>query len=177
MYEILKQNKIDPIHHIFGMHDSSWQDCPDTGRSTGSCLLFKQGGVLVDFNTFVPTPVAMSSAEAECNAGAVAGMAMCHMRMLNNEINGLDADIIPTPPILMLCDSQSAVTIANSDKDIKSLRHCKRRLLYMRQPRIEEEQRFQHISNEYMLADGGTKNLDVGAVTEINKFIITETDP
>jgi len=47
----------------------------------------------------------------------------------------------------------------------------------MRQLRIEEEQRFQHISNEYMLADGGTKNLDVGAVTEINKFILTETDP
>jgi len=28
-----------------------------------------------------------------------------------------------------------------------------------------------------MLADGGTKNLDVGAVTEINKLILPETDP
>jgi len=108
VYEILKHVKIDPIHDIFGIHDSSWQDCPDTGRSTGSYLLFKQGGV-VDFNTFVPTPVAMSSAEAECNAGAVAGMAMYHIRMLNNKINGLDAHIIPTPPILMLCDSQGAL--------------------------------------------------------------------
>ena len=85
----------------------------------------------MDFNTFVPTPLAMSSEEAKCNAGAVASMAMCHIRMLNNERNGLDADIIPTPPILMFCDSQSAVTIANSDKDIKCLRHCKPRLLYM----------------------------------------------
>ena len=176
IYKILRKVKIDPIHDIFGIHDSSWQDCPDTGRSTGSYLLMKQGGV-VDFNTFVPAPVAMSSAEAECNAGAVAGMAMCHIRMLNNDINGFEADIIPTPPILMLCDSQSAVIIANSDKDIKSLRHCKRRLLYMRQLRIEEEQRFQHISNEYMLADGGTKNLDVGSIKDINKYILAETDP
>ena len=140
------------------MHDSSWQDCPDTGKSTGSFLIFSQGGI-VDFSTFVPSPVAMSSAEAECNAGAAAGMAMYHIRMLDNEINGLEADLIPTPPVLMLCDSERAVTITNSDKDIKSLRHCKRRLLYMRQQGIEGEQRYQYITNDYMLADGGTKNL------------------
>ena len=176
VYDILRKEKIDPAHNFFGMHDSSWQDCPDTGRSTGSYLIFDQGGV-VDFSTLVPSPVAMSSAEAECNAGAAAGMAMSHIRMLHNELNGLEADLILTPPILMLCDSKSAVTIANSDKDIKSLRHCKRRLLFMRQLRIEEEQRYQHISNTYMLADGGTKNLDATDVQEINKYILHETEP
>ena len=50
------------------MHNSSWQDCTDTGRSTGSFLIFSQGSI-VEFRTFVPSPVAMSSAEAECNAG------------------------------------------------------------------------------------------------------------
>ena len=54
---------------MFGMHDSSWQDCPDTGRSTGAYIIFSQGGP-VDFATFVPVPVAMSSAEAEINASA-----------------------------------------------------------------------------------------------------------
>ena len=157
------------------MHDSSWLDCLDTGRNKGSFLIFSQGGI-VDFSTFVPFPVAMSSAEAEYNAGAAAGMAMCHIRMLNNEINGLENDLIPTPPVLMLCDSESAVTITNSDKDIKSLRHCKHRLLYMRQLRIEGEQRYQHIINDYMLADSGTKNLDIMKVQDIKKYLLSETD-
>ena len=101
------------------MHDSSWQDCPDTGRSTGSFLIFSQGGIM-DFSTFEPSPVAMSSAEAECNTGAAAGMSMCHIRMLDNELNGLEADLIPSPPVLMLCDNESAVTITNLDKDIRA---------------------------------------------------------
>ena len=78
----------------------------------------------------------MSSVEAECNAGAVAGMAMSHIRMLQNELDGYEADIIRNGPIKMVCDSTSAIAIMNSDKDIKSLRHCKRRLLFMRQLRI-----------------------------------------
>ena len=157
------------------MHDSSWQDCPDTGRSTGSYIIFSQGGT-VDFSTYVPSPVAMSSAEAECNAGAVAGMAMSHIRMLLNELEGYEADILRNDPLTMYCDSASAITIVNSDKDIKSLRHCKRRLLFMRQLRIEGEQQFKHIRKEYMLADGGTKNLDADSVQKLNDMLLTEVN-
>ena len=99
------------------MHDSSWQDCPDTGRSTGAFVLFSQGGAL-DYNTFVPSPVAMLSAEAECIAGAMAGMAMSHIQMLQNKLSGYEADIIKNGPITMFCDSARAVTIVNSEKDI-----------------------------------------------------------
>ena len=35
IYGVLKEQNIDPIHEYFGMQDSSWQDCLDTGRSTG----------------------------------------------------------------------------------------------------------------------------------------------
>ena len=55
----------------------------------------------------------MSSAEAECNLGVVAGMAMSHMCMLHNEINGEKADIICNG------DNAIAVTIVNSGKDIR----------------------------------------------------------
>ena len=41
--------------------DSSWQDCPDTGRSTGAYNIFYQGGK-IDHGTYVPGPVAQSSA-------------------------------------------------------------------------------------------------------------------
>ena len=47
--------------------DSSWQDCPDTGRSTGAYIIFYQGGP-IDHGTHVPVPVAQSSAESEYNA-------------------------------------------------------------------------------------------------------------
>ena len=132
IHQLLEQAGEKNVKQLFGMHDSSWQDCPDTGRSTGAFVLFSQGGA-VDYNTFVPSPVAMSSAEAEYNAGAMAGMTMAHIRMLQNKLSGHEADIIKNGPIPMYCDSASAVTIVNSEKDIRSLRHCKRRLLFMRQ--------------------------------------------
>ena len=48
----------------------------------------------MDFSSYVLVPVAMSSAEAECNAGATAGMALSHLQMLINELNGREADEI-----------------------------------------------------------------------------------
>ena len=44
--------------------DSFWQDCPDTGRSTGVYIIFYQCGP-IDHDTHVPGPVAQSSAESE----------------------------------------------------------------------------------------------------------------
>ena len=130
IYKLIKEAGEKDVKKLFGMHDSSWQDYPVTGESTASYVLFYQGGT-VDYSTYVPSPVAMSSAEAECNSGTVAGMAISHIRMLQNEINGEEADILYNCPVIMCCDDPSAVTIVNSDKDIRSLRHCKRRILYI----------------------------------------------
>ena len=38
-----------------GFSDSSWKDCPDTGRSTGAYIIFYQGGT-IDHGTHVPVP-------------------------------------------------------------------------------------------------------------------------
>ena len=43
------------------LSDSRWQDCPDTGRSTGAYIIFYQGGP-IEHVTHVPGPVAQSSA-------------------------------------------------------------------------------------------------------------------
>ena len=40
--------------------DSSWQDCPDTGRITGSYIIFYQGGT-IDYGTHVPVLFSQSS--------------------------------------------------------------------------------------------------------------------
>ena len=102
-------------------------------------------------------------------------MAMSHIRMLQNEINGEEADIIKNSPITMYCDSAStsAIAIVNLDKYICSLHHCKRRLLFMRQLRIEGEQEYKHIRKEYMVADGGTKNLDSDSIQKLNSILLT----
>ena len=52
-------------------YDSSWQDCPDTGRSTGAYIILYQGGQ-IDNGTHVPGPVAQSSAGSEYNAACTA---------------------------------------------------------------------------------------------------------
>ena len=43
--------------------DISWQDSPDTGRSTGAYIIFYQGGPIYH-GTHVPGPVAQSNAES-----------------------------------------------------------------------------------------------------------------
>ena len=163
IYSYLREHGTEIKDEIFGMHDSSWQDCPDTGRSTGCYFNFIAGGI-VDFSSFVPAPVALSSTEAEMNAGAVGGMGMSYVRMLWNDLHGEDPDILWDPPISMFCDNSGAVTFANSDKDSKALRHTKRRMFFMRQSRKEKELQYFFIDNDYMFADIGTKN------TEINGF-------
>ena len=64
--------------------DYIWKYCPDTGRSTGAYIIFYQGGT-IDHGTYVPVPVAKSSAESEYNAACTAGMALAHFRMLIHE--------------------------------------------------------------------------------------------
>ena len=63
--------------------DSSWQDFPDTRRSTVAYIIFYQCG-LVDHVTHVPGTVSQSSAESEYNAACTAGMALAHFRVLIN---------------------------------------------------------------------------------------------
>ena len=58
--ELLRQASIKTENHLMAFSDSSWQDCPDTGRSIGAYIIFNQGGP-IDHGTHVPRPVAQSS--------------------------------------------------------------------------------------------------------------------
>ena len=42
--DILRQDYIKTKNHFMAFSDSSWQDYPDTGRSTGAYIIFYQGG-------------------------------------------------------------------------------------------------------------------------------------
>ena len=92
--DILRQAKIKTRNNSMAFSDSSWQDCPDTGRSTGAYIIYYQGGP-IDHGTNVPGPVAQSSAESEYNAACTAVMALAHFRMLVHELLNEDPDIVP----------------------------------------------------------------------------------
>ena len=62
--------------------DTSWQDCFDTGQSTGGCVTFKSGGA-VDHRSHLPVTVRLSSGEAEYIAASIACTAAQHIWMLN----------------------------------------------------------------------------------------------
>ena len=49
----LRQANIKTKNHLMDFSDSSWQDCPDTGRSTGAYNIFYQGGPIYH-DTHVP---------------------------------------------------------------------------------------------------------------------------
>ena len=38
--DLLRQDNIKTKNHLMAFSDSSWQDCPDTGRSTGVYNIF-----------------------------------------------------------------------------------------------------------------------------------------
>ena len=61
VFHLLRQasNKIE--NDLMDFSDSSWKDSPDTGRSTGLCIIFYQGGP-IDNGTHVSGPVSQSSA-------------------------------------------------------------------------------------------------------------------
>ena len=75
------------IHDLLNedFSDSSWQDCPDTGRSTGAYNIFYQGGS-IDHGTHVQGLISQSIAESEYNAECTTGMALAYFRMLIYEL-------------------------------------------------------------------------------------------
>ena len=91
--------------------DSSFQDCPDTGRSTGAYIILYQGGP-IDHGTHVPGPVAQSSAESEYNTECTVGMALENFRMLVHELLNEDLDMVPKESPLIVLDSKLAMYMA-----------------------------------------------------------------
>ena len=81
--DLLKQASIKTENQLFDLYDYSWQDCPDTGRSTGAYIIFYQGGPIYH-GTHVLAKIAQSVAESEYNAAFTAGMDLAHFQDVNS---------------------------------------------------------------------------------------------
>ena len=116
--DLLIQTSINTKNNLMAFSDSSWQDCSDTGISTGAYIIFYQGGT-IEHGTHVPGPVAQSSAESEYNSECTAGMALAHFRMSVHELLNEDPDMVPKEAPLIVLDSKSAMCIAKNGRDTK----------------------------------------------------------
>ena len=125
--DLLRQANIKTKKHMMAFSDSSWQDCPDTGRSTRAYIIFYQGGPIYH-GTHVPGPVAQSSVESEYNAECTAGMALPYFRMLIHELLNKYPDIVPEADPLIISDRKFAVCMAKNGKDTNHTRQIPRRV-------------------------------------------------
>ena len=71
--DLVRKASIKSENQLMALSDSSWHDCPDTGRNIGAYIIFFQGGP-IDHGTHVLGPVSQSSAESVYNAECTAGM-------------------------------------------------------------------------------------------------------
>ena len=78
-------------------------------------------GVKIDHFTHVPGSVSQYSAESEYNLAFIAGIAISHFRMLNNEIINKYPDVILEQLPLIILDRKSAICMANNGKDTRHI--------------------------------------------------------
>ena len=81
VYDICRQHCCIPHSDLTIFSDTSWQDCPDTGDSTVGYMIF-QNSALIEANSTMPTPIAMSTSEAEYMAACSTSMATAQICML-----------------------------------------------------------------------------------------------
>jgi hypothetical protein len=114
---------------IIQFTDSSFQDCPDTSRSTGGYLTFMQGGVIEAVSTMSEL-VSQSTCEVEYCMASLTVMSGSYIKKVFTEMLGYYSDRPLTIPVGI--DSQSAMVTAQSPKETNRTRNIARRFHYVR---------------------------------------------
>ena len=159
LHRKLKEMDLDWVteYPIINVSDSSFQDCPDSSKSTGGYIIMMRGGV-VDAASQMPSIITHSTGEAEYCQGALALLAASHVRKVYNELNGRDADTPLTIPIGV--DSKAAEDIAASEKDTKRTRHIQRRYHYWRECNSNGTSKTFRLPGDFNWANSMTKSLN-----------------
>ena len=171
----LGKSNIKTKNNLMAFSDSSWQDCPDNGRSTGAYIIFYQGGP-IDHGTHVPGPVAQSSAESEYNAACTAGMDLAHFRMLIHEVLNKDPEIVPEEATLIVLDSKSAMCMAKNVKDTKHTGHISRRMHLVRNGEKCKMHKIDWCEGSLQLEDICNKNVSETNLTPRMKCIMVRIE-
>ena len=157
------------------LSDSSWQDFPDSGRITVTFIIFYQGGK-IDHVTYVPVPVAQSSAESEYNAAFTAVMDLAHCRMLIHELLNKYPYIVPEEDLLIILDIISAVCMDRNGKDTKNTSHISRRVNLVRNGEKWKMHKVDWCEGGLKLEDIVAKNVSDNGLNPRIKYIMVRFD-
>ena len=119
LYEIFRQAIIKTENQLVVFSDYICQECPDTGRSKGSYIVFYHGGT-IDHCTHVPGTVSQSSAESEWNTACTACMYLSKFSMLNNELFNKDPYVVPEQAHIIILGIKSSMFMDKNGKDTKN---------------------------------------------------------
>ena len=136
--------------------DSSWQDCPDSERSTEDYLLYQQGR-LIDRKSCVLKPVALLSAEAEYNALAYAIHAVTSQHQNLQELRNNHPEVPLT--ILFYYYLEGELIMEENLKDTKNIRHTQCKTYHSSDDVAPEVFKDIKINDKIHTTDTGTKNL------------------
>ena len=154
-----------------GFSDSSWSNCPDTGRSTVAYIIFDQG-VSIYHGTHFPGSVAKLSAESEYNSAGTAGKSLEHFRVLINEFLNKDPYIVPEEDLLFVLDGKSAICMSKNGKDNRHTSPIARRINFVRNREKCNIYKIYWCEGGLQLAYIATNNVGKHDLTPRMKFIM-----
>ena len=138
-------------------------------------MIFYQGGP-IDHGTYVPGPVARSSAESEYNATCTLGMALVHFSMLIHELLNKYPYIVTEEAPLIILDSKSAMFMAKNGKNTKHTSHITWRMHFERNGGKCKMQKIDWCEGGMQLADIFTKNVSEPDLTPRMKYIMVRLE-
>ena len=173
--DLLRQTSIKTENQLMAFSNSSWQDCPDTGRSTGVYIIFYKRGP-IEHDTHFIGPIDQSSAESEYNTKCTVGMDLAHFRMLIHEWLNKDKGIVPEEAPLIFLGSKYDMCMAKNGKDTKHTRKIARRMHLVRNGKKCKMHRIDCCEGGLQLEDIATKNVGEHDLTTRIKYIMARID-
>ena len=173
--DLSRQDIINTENQFMAFYDSSWQDCPETGRSTGAYIIFYQGGT-IDHGTNVPGPFSQSKAESEYNTACNTGMDLAHFRILIHEFLRKDPDIVPEEDSKIILDIKSAVCMAKNGKYTKNTRNISRRVQFVRNVDKRKMHKIEWCEGGLQLENIATKNVGENDLNTRMRYIMFMVD-
>jgi hypothetical protein len=149
-----------------GYCDANWISNTDELYAT-SGYVFLLGGSVVSWKSCKQTVITKSTMEAELTALDTAGSEAGWLRDLL-----MDLPIVKKliPAISMNCDNQTVITKINSSKDnMKSMKHIKRRLKYVRKLRNSRVIALDYFYTSNNLADQFTQGLSQNVIESASR--------
>jgi len=138
---------------LLGYFDSDYAGCKVSQKSTTGTFQFI-GRSLVSWSSKKQNSIALSTAEAEYVA---AGACCAQLLWMKQTLKDFGCELTKIP---LLCDTESAIKLANNPINHSQTKHIDIRHYFLRDHEAKGDIALHHVSTDKQLADMFTKPLD-----------------